>query len=47
MSKDKTAEQEQTERIEEAVSDYYKNPQEYDLEDFEAMFEDRDPFEFL
>ena len=40
-------EQEQTERINEAVSDYWSNPQDYSFEDFEAMFEDRDPCEFL
>jgi hypothetical protein len=38
---------EQGERIKEAVSDYYENPQEYSYWDFEEMFEDRDPFEFL
>ena len=48
MSKNNlTPEQEQNERIAEAVSDYWANPQDYDLADFEAMFEDRDPFEFL
>ena len=38
---------EQGERIKETVKDYYANPQEYSFEDFEDMFEDRDPFEFL
>ena len=38
---------EQGERIKETVKDYHKNPQEYSFEDFEEMFEDRDPFEFL
>lgn len=42
-----TAEQEQNERIQNAVAEYWANPQDYDLEDFEEMFEDRDPFEFL
>jgi len=38
---------EQTERIKEAVGEYYANPQEYSLQDLEDIFEDRDPFEFL
>ena len=38
---------EQAERIREAVKDYKANPQEYTFTDFEEMFEDRDPFEFL
>lgn len=38
---------EQAERIKESVKDYYENPQEYTLQDFEDIFEDRDPFEFL
>ena len=42
---------EQGERIREAVKDYYANPLPFKLEhsfrDFEDMFEDRDPFEFL
>jgi len=38
---------EQGERIRELVGDYYENPQEYSYWDFEEMFEDRDPFEFL
>ncbi len=38
---------EQGERIKELVRDYYENPQEYSFQEFEDMFEDRDPFEFL
>jgi hypothetical protein len=38
---------EQTARIKESVKDYYENPEDYSYQDFEDMFEDRDPFEFL
>lgn len=38
---------EQAERIKEAVKDYHDDPDGYSLYDFEDMFEDRDPFEFL
>jgi len=38
---------EQAERIKEAVADYYANPTEYSALDFEDIFEDRDPFEFI
>ena len=38
---------EQDERIKEAVAEWYENPQEYSMQDFEDIFEDRDPFEFL
>lgn len=38
---------EQGERIKETVKDYHENPLEYSYQDFEEMFEDRDPFEFL
>ncbi len=38
---------EQGERIKEVVKDFWRNPQEYSYADFEEMFEDRDPFEFL
>lgn len=38
---------EQAERIKENVAEYYDNPGDYSLQDFEDMFEDRDPFEFL
>ena len=46
MSNEPTTD-EQGERIKEAVRDFWKNPQEYSYTDFEDMFEDRDPFEFL
>jgi hypothetical protein len=38
---------EQGERIREAVDEYYQYTRVYSTEDFEDMFEDRDPFEFL
>jgi hypothetical protein len=38
---------EQAAEIRERVRDYYDNPQDYSYQDFEDMFEDRDPFEFL
>lgn len=38
---------EQTNRINENVEDFYLNPAEYSFEDFESMFEDRDPIEFI
>jgi predicted dehydrogenase len=38
---------EQAERIKEAVKDYQENPGDYTFRDWEEMFEDRDPFEFL
>lgn len=37
----------QTEEIIEALNDYYKNPYEYSFQDFEDIFQDRDPTEFL
>jgi len=33
--------------IREALADYYANPELYTLADFEEIFQDRDPFEFL
>jgi hypothetical protein len=33
--------------IVEALQDYYANPEQYSLFDFEEIFQDRDPFEFL
>lgn len=39
--------EEQAERIKEALADYQENPEDYTLEDFEDIFEDRDPMEFL
>ena len=38
---------EQAMEIREALEDYYANPQDYTLYDFEEIFQDRDPFEFL
>jgi len=40
-------EKEQNERIKENVKDYHENPEDYTFNDFEEMFEDRDPFEFF
>lgn len=37
----------QAEEIRERVKEFWDNPQEYTLTEFEDMFEDRDPFEFL
>jgi len=38
---------EQAEEIKEALGEYYQNPQNYNLEAWEEIFQDRDPFEFL
>ena len=38
---------EQALEILENLEEYYKNPQEYTLQDWEDIFQDRDPFEFL
>lgn len=38
---------EQADEIREALEDYYANPQDYSYLDFEEIFQDRDPFEFL
>lgn len=38
---------EQGDRIREALADWQANPDEYSYFDFEEIFEDRDPFEFL
>jgi len=38
---------EQATEIREALAEYYENPEDYTLEDFEEIFQDRDPFEFL
>jgi hypothetical protein len=38
---------EQALEIREALTEYYANPEEYTLSDFEEIFQDRDPFEFL
>lgn len=41
------SEDEQTQRIREAVKDWEESPEEYSYQDWEDMFEDRDPSEFL
>jgi hypothetical protein len=38
---------EQAQEIREALADYFANPEEYSLEDWEEIFQDRDPFEFM
>lgn len=38
---------EQAVEIMEALNDYYANPQDYTFADFEEIFQDRDPIEFL
>jgi hypothetical protein len=38
---------EQALEIKQDLKDYYANPEEYTLYDFEEIFQDRDPFEFL
>ena len=38
---------EQAIEIMEALKDFEANPQEYTLQDWEDIFQDRDPFEFL
>lgn len=38
---------EQAEEIREALAEYYENFEEYTFTDFEEIFQDRDPFEFL
>lgn len=38
---------EQADRIREALADWQENPEEYSYSEFEDIFEDRDPFEFL
>ena len=42
-----TGEDDQTARIQENVREYQDNWRLYTLSDFEEIFEDRDPFEFL
>ena len=37
----------QTIEIQEALADYYANPEAYSFGDLEEIFQDRDPFEFL
>ena len=38
---------EQAIEIREALEDYWANPQDYTFADFEEIFQDRDPIEFL
>ena len=38
---------EQAIEIREALEDYWANPQDYSFADFEDIFQDRDPIEFL
>jgi hypothetical protein len=38
---------EQAEEIYADLKDYYANPERYSFFDFEEIFQDRDPFEFL
>jgi hypothetical protein len=38
---------EQAVEIQEALAEYYANPEAYSIDDFEEIFQDRDPFEFL
>lgn len=38
---------EQAKRIDENLRDFYANPEEYTMQDWEDIFEDRDPFEFI
>jgi hypothetical protein len=38
---------EQAIEIRQDLANYYANPEEYTLEDWEEIFQDRDPFEFL
>ena len=38
---------EQAVEIQEALAEYYANPEQYTLADLEEIFQDRDPFEFL
>jgi hypothetical protein len=38
---------EQAEEIKADRRDYYNSPERYTFQDFEDIFQDRDPFEFL
>jgi hypothetical protein len=38
---------EQAEEIIADLKDYYANPEAYSFQDFEDIFQDRDPFEFI
>jgi hypothetical protein len=43
----KSMNDEQAKEILEALEEYYANPEAYTLEDWEEIFQDRDPFEFM
>jgi hypothetical protein len=38
---------EQAAEIRENLAEFYANPEDYTWQDFEEIFQDRDPFEFL
>ena len=38
---------EQAAEIRENLAEFYANPEDYTWQDFEDIFQDRDPFEFL
>lgn len=38
---------EQAQEILDDLEQWYENPQSYSMQDFEDIFQDRDPFEFL
>jgi hypothetical protein len=38
---------EQAVEIQEALANFYANPEQYSMTDLEEIFQDRDPFEFL
>jgi len=44
---DENTDDNQDARIQAALKDYQENPEEYTYADLEAIFEDRDPVEFL
>lgn len=47
MAGKEPVEDEQGDRIREALAEYNESPEGYSYFDFEEIFEDRDPFEFL
>ena len=47
MAKSNWENDEQGMEILEALGEWYENPQSYSMQDFEDIFQDRDPFEFL
>lgn len=38
---------EQNQEIREALAGFYESPEDYSLQDFEDIFQDQDPFEYL